>query len=144
MAHVSIEVAAAPEVVWSVLADADAYGDWVVGTKNVVRADAGWPQVGTALEYELGVGPISIGDRTVVVESEPPRLLVLRAQLRHVGAASIRLELEPHGEGTRVLMDEAPVEGPLETLHNPISDRVLERRNDAALGRLKEIAEAHA
>lgn len=144
MAHVSIEVNAAREAVWSVLSDASLYGDWVVGTKNVARADAGWPQVGAALEYELGVGPIAIGDRTVVLESEPPRLLLLRAEFRRLGAAMIRLELEGDGAATRVLMDEGPVEGVVETLHTSLTDAVLKRRNRAALDRLKRLAEARA
>jgi hypothetical protein len=41
-------MAAAPEAVWEVLADAGAYGDWVVGTKDVARADANWPEPGAA------------------------------------------------------------------------------------------------
>ncbi len=68
MARTSIESDAAPEAVWSVLADADAYGEWVVGTKSIARAAPRWPEPGTAVEYELGVGPIGVGDRTVVVE----------------------------------------------------------------------------
>jgi hypothetical protein len=50
--------------------------------------DLEWPQPGAELEYRLGAGPITIGDRTVVVESEPSRLLVLRAELRHLGPAT--------------------------------------------------------
>src|SRR5919202_5793034 len=84
MARTEIEVAAPPEAVWSVLADAGAYGEWVVGTKNVARADAEWPEPGSALEYELGIGPISVGDHTVVVEAEPPRRLILRAELQRL------------------------------------------------------------
>jgi uncharacterized protein YndB with AHSA1/START domain len=144
MGQTSIDIAAPPETVWAVLSDADEYGEWVVGTKNVVHADDHWPRVGTHLEYELGVGPLTVGDRTVVLESEPPRLLVLRAELRRLGAALIRLALEAVDGGTRVVMDEDPVEGIIDTLHNPLSDEALKRRNDAALGRLKRLAEARA
>ena len=144
MARVVAEIEAAPEVVWSVLADPTAYGDWVVGTKQVVRADTDWPAPGTSLEYELGIGPIAVGDRTVVVESEPPRVLVLRAELRHLGAAMIRLELEAHDETTRVVMDEAPVEGVVDALHTSVGDAALEQRNRVALERLRRLAEARA
>ena len=144
MAQTSIEIEAPPETVWEVLSDAVQYGDWVVGTKNIVHADGDWPQVGTHLEYELGVGPLTVGDRTVVLESEPPRLLVLRAELSRLGAAVIRLALERVDGGTRVVMDEGPIEGVIDKVHNALTDDALKLRNDAALGRLKELAEARA
>lgn len=144
MAHVESEIAASPDVVWEVLADPSLYGEWVVGTKRIVRADAEWPGTGSVLEYELGLGPLGVGDRTVVVESDPPRLLVLRADLRPLGSVSIRLRLEPHGDRTRVVMDEEPVAGALALTHTRLSDGVLARRNGVSLGRLKRLAEARA
>jgi uncharacterized protein YndB with AHSA1/START domain len=144
MAQTSIEIEAPPDAVWSVLADAALYGEWVVGTQGVARADGSWPAVGAELDYELGIGPITVGDRTIVVESEPPRLLVLRAELKRLGAATIRLQLEPADAGTRVVMDEAPVEGAIEKVHTPLSDAALKERNDVALGRLKRLAEERA
>jgi uncharacterized protein YndB with AHSA1/START domain len=144
MAPVSIDVDAGPEAVWAVLADAPTYGEWVVGTKEIVRADEHWPEVGSLLEYALGVGPISVGDRTVVLEAAPPRLLVLRAELQRLGAALIRLELVPRPGGTRVVMDEAPVEGIVEKLHTRLSEAALEQRNRVALDRLKRLAESRS
>jgi hypothetical protein len=143
MARTTIDIAASPDTARAVLSDADLYGESVVGTKEIVRADPEWPQPGAELEYRLGAGPITIGDRTVVVESEPSRLLVLRAELRHLGAATIRLD-EPAGAGTRVLMDEDPVEEAIGLAHNPLSDAALKRRNDLALDRLRRLAEARA
>jgi uncharacterized protein YndB with AHSA1/START domain len=139
-----IHVAAPPEAVWDVLADAEAYGEWVVGTQHVARADASWPEPGSALEYRIGAGPISVGDHTTVVEADPPRRLLLRAQFKHLGAFAIRLALEARDGGTHVVMEEEPVEGALETLHNPLSDAALAKRNDLALGRLKRLAEGRA
>jgi uncharacterized protein YndB with AHSA1/START domain len=142
MAHVSIEMAAPREAVWRVLATPETYGEWVVGTKAIVRADADWPKEGTALEYELGVGLLTVGDRTVVVEVDPPRLLVLRAELKRLGSAIIRIELEERGRATLVSMDEAPVEGLVDSLHTSISDAALAKRNEVALERLRRLAEA--
>jgi uncharacterized protein YndB with AHSA1/START domain len=142
VARTEIHVAASPQAVWDVLADADAYGEWVVGTQHVAQADASWPEPGSALEYRIGAGPISVGDHTTVVEADEPRHLLLRAQLKHVGAFAIRLDLEPLDGGTRVVMEEEPVDGALETVHNPLSDAALAKRNDVALGRLKKLAEA--
>jgi uncharacterized protein YndB with AHSA1/START domain len=144
MARNSIDVAAVPETVWEVVADASAYGDWVVGTKNVEGVDAHWPEPGAELEYELGLGPLSVADRTVVVEVDAPRTLVLRAEFRQAGAVLIRLDLAPLGAGTPVTMDEQPVEGMLGATHTRVSDVVLGLRNDAALGRLRALAEARS
>ena len=137
----SIEIEAPPEDVWEVLSDAPSYGEWVVGTKGITRADADWPRVGSTLQYELGAGPFSVGDRTVVVEAEPPKKLVLRAELRLLGAASIVLELEPLGEGTRVVMAEEPVRGIVAATQTRVGDAALEWRNDLSLARLKRLAE---
>jgi uncharacterized protein YndB with AHSA1/START domain len=144
MAKTSTDTSAPPEAVWSVLCDPAAYGEWVVGTKEVVGADPDWPAVGTQLEYRLGAGPVGVGDRTTVLASEAPRLLVLRAQLSRLGGATIRIELERVGEGTRIHMDEEPVDGVLGAVHNPVADAALGWRNDAALDRLKRLAEDRA
>jgi uncharacterized protein YndB with AHSA1/START domain len=144
MARAEIEVAAPRETVWDLLADPGAYGEWVVGTQNVTRADGSWPAVGSALEYRIGIDPVSVGDRTSVVEARPPHSLELRAELQRLGAAAIRLELEPAGEGTRVVMYEEPVEGLAATLHTRLGDAALKARGDIALGRLKRLAEARA
>ena len=44
--------------------------------------------------------------------------------------------------GTRIVMDETPLEGLVDTLHNRLTDEALKRRNDVALNRLKRLAEA--
>src|SRR5689334_7703759 len=106
MAENMVEVAAPPEAVWSVLADPHTYGEWVVGTSETSTGEGLWPEVGASLEYTVGVGPLEIGDRTVVLESDEPRLLVLEARMIHGGAFGIRLELEPTPGGTRVTMVE--------------------------------------
>lgn len=140
MAQNSIDVTAVPETVWEVLADANAYAEWVVGTKNVAGFDEDWPEPGAELEYELGLGPLSVADHTVVVEADAPRTLVLRAEFRHVGSVLIHLELEPVGSGTRITMEEAPVDGMLGAAR--VADAALQLRNDVALARLRALAEA--
>jgi carbon monoxide dehydrogenase subunit G len=144
MARTSIDIAAAPEVVWSVLADAETYGEWVVGTRKIVSADDRWPEPGASLEYELGVGPLTVSDRTTVIESEPPHMLLLRAELRRFGSAAIRVALEGVDGQTRVVMDEEPVDGVVGAIHTRLTDAALKRRNDAALQRLRRLAESRA
>jgi uncharacterized protein YndB with AHSA1/START domain len=141
MAHVAIEIDAPPDAVWRVLADPAAYAEWAFGTKHVARADVDWPREGTQLEYELGIDPIAVGDRTTVIEARPPRVLVLRAESKRLGAAKIRMEFEGNGGTTRVVMDEAPIAGLMEAVHTRVSDADLTQRNRIALERLKRLVE---
>lgn len=69
---------------------------------------------------------------------------VLRAELHHLGAASIRLELERRGERTRVVTDEVPVEGVVDAVHTQIGDAALEQGNTLALDRLRRLAETRS
>ena len=141
MSRTTIEIAATPERVWAVLSDAPSYGEWVVGTKEIAHADPDWPAPGSALEYELGVGPFTVGDRTVVVEADAPRLLLLSAEMKRLGSISIRLELERVGAATRLTFDEEPVSGIVGAVPTPVSDAALAFRNEEALDRLKRLAE---
>lgn len=79
MPRSEIEIAAPPESVWAVLADAQRYWDWVVGAKEVRDADESWPSPGAKLHHSSGVGPLTVEDETRVLESEQPRRLVLHA-----------------------------------------------------------------
>lgn len=142
MAVNEIEVAAPPEAVFAVLGDPEQYVDWVVGTTDTGELDAAWPEEGATLRYEAGAGPLTVAGVTEVVESEPPRRLVLRAVVPSLGEVVIELELEPSGGGTRVVMREEPVEGVLEATHTRLSDAALARRNEVALDRLRRLVES--
>ncbi|HSO01815.1 MAG TPA: SRPBCC domain-containing protein, partial [Gaiellaceae bacterium] len=111
MAVNEIEIAAAPDDVWAVLAEPDAYARWVVGTKRIRGADEGFPDVGTRLHHTTGVGPLTIRDSTVVLRSERPRVLELEARLGPLGSAHVTLRLEEGGAGTRVVMKERGLRG---------------------------------
>ncbi|MEP6952451.1 MAG: SRPBCC family protein [Solirubrobacteraceae bacterium] len=133
-------IPATPERIWAVLADPESYAYWVVGSDKIRDADAGWPQSGTKIHHTVGVGPLKLNDDTEVVESDPPRRLVLHARARPLGTARVALELTSEGTSTRVVMVEGPDDRFSRLLHNPIADRLLHRRNETALGRLRELA----
>jgi uncharacterized protein YndB with AHSA1/START domain len=137
-----IFVRAAPARVFDVLADASRYAEWVVGAQDVLDADAAWPDDGAELTHRSGVGPAGLTDVTEVLESEPPRRLVLLAHLSRLGSLRVELVLTAEGEGTRVRMDEEPVSGPSATLHNPLGDLALNARNVLSLQRLRDLAES--
>jgi uncharacterized protein YndB with AHSA1/START domain len=136
-----IHVDASPERVFEVLSDPSCYAEWVVGTTDVPEADAEWPAEGSEFRHERGIGPLRHADDTIVVESEPPRRIVLDAKLDPLGTIRITLELEPRDGGTAVRMTEEPVAGVLGAVHNPLSDALLRRRNDVSLDRLRQLAE---
>jgi len=134
-------VDAPPERVWGVLADPRSYGEWVVGSRDIRRWDPEFPAAGTAFHHTFMVGPVPVKDSTSVLESEPPRHLVLRARARPAGVAHITLDLTPERDGTRVEIAERPVDGPPARWHNPVQQWLINRRNDESLRRLKRLAE---
>lgn len=144
MAVNEVVIEASPAEVFSVLADPERYVEWVVGTAETERVDAEWPDEGSKLRYEAGVGPLSLADVTEVVESEPPRRLLLHARMRPFGTTEIELRLERAGEGTRVVMREEPLEGLVEATHTRMTDAVLSQRNEVTLDRLKRLVEGLA
>ena len=129
-----------PAAVWSVLADPPAYGYWVVGSKYVRDADAGFPAVGTKLHHTIGVGPLTLDDHTEVLEAEPPRRLKLRAKGRPLGTAAVELELEPRDGGTHVTITEDPDQIWMPLKYNPILQLATRVRNARSLMRLEELA----
>ena len=136
-----MHVAAPPERVWAVLADPPAYERWVVGCREVRRWDPQWPGPGSAFHHTVMLGPVPIKDTTSVLEVEEARKLVLRARARPAGVARVCVALTPDDGGTRVELAEWPVEGPPATLHNPLQDWLINRRNDESLRRLRRLAE---
>jgi uncharacterized protein YndB with AHSA1/START domain len=141
MSCIEATLPAPPERVWQVLADPYSYGDWVVGSDTIRGADPEWPAKGSKLHHRVGVGPIKVDDNTEVLESEPPRRLVLQARARPLGTARVVLELEPDGEGrTRVRMIEEPGDLLSRLVHNPLFDWLLAKRNELSLGRLGRLA----
>jgi uncharacterized protein YndB with AHSA1/START domain len=133
-----------PGAVWDTLADADTYGDWVVGSKRIRAADAAWPAPGSRFHHTVGIGPLSVDDHTESLEAEPPSLLRLRAKARPLGTAQVTLELAPSDGGTYVRMTENP-DGLSAVLGiNPLVHLLTMVRNAESLRRLEQIAEARA
>jgi len=64
MAQNEIHIAVPPADVFSVLSDPAAYGDWVVGSRRIRGADAGFPAVGTKTRHSRRHGegtPVTTG-----------------------------------------------------------------------------------
>jgi uncharacterized protein YndB with AHSA1/START domain len=131
---------ATPEQIWAVLADAKTYGDWVVGAKDIRTADGTWPQPGSALHHTSGFGPLTLKDNTKVLESDPPRHIVLEARGRPLGIARIEITLEPDGSTTKVKMVEEVVRPTPARTMSPALNPLIHSRNVETLRRLEELA----
>jgi uncharacterized protein YndB with AHSA1/START domain len=142
MAVNDIRVDARPEDVWSVLADATTYPDWVVGCKQIRAVDGAWPEVGASFHHIVGAGPVEVRDRTTSLVADQPHRLVLRARARPFGTARVELEITADGEsGAHVVMREWPEHRLLSLVDNPILQLAIDRRNARSLTLLKRLAE---
>lgn len=141
MATNAITVNVPPREVFAVLSDGWTFTNWVVGASHMRAVDAGWPAVGSRLHHAAGAWPALVRDETEVEEVEPARRLVLVARGRPMGEAKVVLELEDDPAGCRITMHEWPLAGPGKTLHNPLFERLLVRRNSESLSRLAALCE---
>ncbi|MFD6888122.1 SRPBCC family protein [Streptomyces sp. NPDC059957] len=130
-----------PHMVWAVLADANLYGEWVVGPSESTPLDHTWPAPGSRLRYTVRLGPWSVEGITTVRHQEPGKELELEASFKAVGTARIFLELRPWGEETLIVCDEHPLRGLGGALHNPVSEAALQLRHRGMLARLARVVE---
>ena len=105
------------------LADGWLYPVWVVGATRMRDVDEDWPAVGTCLHHSVGVWPLVVSDSTEVLESQPGRLLRLRARGWPAGEAevtdhAVRLRIG----GTRGQIEEDAVGGPGRLRAAPLRD----------------------
>jgi hypothetical protein len=82
-----------------------------------------------------------IHDTTTVLESDPPRRLVLEARARPLVIARVDIRLEPEDGGTLVVLDETATGGLLGALPREVSDTPIYLRNRETVRRLKRLAE---
>jgi uncharacterized protein YndB with AHSA1/START domain len=138
-----IDIEVPPAHVFAILADPQRYADWVVGAIEVRDADPDWPAEGAELHHTSGARPLTIKDETRVLESVPPRRLVLLAETEPLGSLRVTLELdEPSPGKTHVRMVEEPETGLVDRLPTPIVDWLIRGRNVMSLRLLKQIAES--
>ncbi len=141
MAVVEKVIRATPEQIFAVLADGWGYSDWVVGAAHIRDVEAAWPAKGARLHHKIAMWPFSVKDKTEVLESDPPRMLRMRAHLGPLGAATVRITIVPLGEGvTKVTMAEDFAAGPLRWVRTKANDLTLHWRNKEALSRLDDLA----
>ncbi len=141
MSTTTRDIDATPEQVFAVLCDGWTYASWVVGASRIREVDADWPAVGSQLHHSVGVWPVLIHDSTEVEDVSRPRMLQLQARAWPSGVGRIRLDIEPYGDGCRVVMSENIVAGPARFLPAPVENAWLNWRNTECLRRLSYLAE---
>jgi hypothetical protein len=141
MAQDSQQVVATPEQVFEVLADGWSYASWVVGASHIRAVEAGWPKPGTCIHHSVGAWPLLIKDSTEVVESDPPRMLLLNVRVWPIGHGHVRFTMEPESGHTVVTMEEVPSGGPALLAKNPLTDKLISARNRETLARLAQLVE---
>jgi uncharacterized protein YndB with AHSA1/START domain len=134
-------VSAPPKAVFAMLADAYHYAEWVVGAREIRGVEGDWPSPGSRFFHSVGAGPFTLNDQTEVIESDPPRRLVLEARVRPLMIALVTLTVTASREGSEVVMEEHPVgPAPIRVIA-PLLDPLTSKRNMTALHRLKDLVE---
>jgi uncharacterized protein YndB with AHSA1/START domain len=146
MARNETLIRARPADVFAVLTDPDAYGYWVVGSKEIRGVDKRWPRRGSRFHHTIGAGPVTLQDNSKVIDIKQDKRLVLEARFRPIGTAIIDLRLKPksRGKATKVTMIEKAGRGPMRRVWNPAVEIGMRVRNRFALRRLKRLAEERA
>jgi len=113
--HLTRRCAAPPTVVWDVVTDFAAYGDWMPLTR--MRVDAGLPRPGWGFTGVSGLGRFGFSDSMLVTAWEPPEaegrgsFRVVKTGRLLGGWAQVSVELD--GAGARLDWHEDVVVRPL-------------------------------
>ncbi|MFD3537473.1 SRPBCC family protein [Streptomyces sp. NPDC058664] len=135
---------ATPRQVWDVLADGSRYADWVVGTSDSHVTRGRWPELGSALEYTVRIGPWTASGTTVVRRINAPDELQLEVDSGPVGTARVSIEVLSWGQECLVIVDEHPLRGIGGALHNVAVDALIQLRHRDMLRRLANVVEESA
>jgi len=139
MAHNEIDIGAPPERVFAILSEPRSFARWVVGSREIRRADPGWPNVGTAFDHRVGIWPLTLADNSEVV----PRLLKLLVKARPFSRAYVTLNLKASNGGTLLSMDEFAADARSRVFFNALTDPLVHLRNNVSLRRLKALSEGN-
>jgi hypothetical protein len=146
MTTAEIDIEAPTPSVHAAIVDPSTYPEWLVGAKRIRSVDAGWPRVGCSFHHAVGLGPLTVHDRTTVLEHPDGASLRLEAHVGSLGAATVSFRLTARDAGrTHLAIEEEPVEGPARLLWRtparPLVALALWGRNAASLESLKALVE---
>jgi uncharacterized protein YndB with AHSA1/START domain len=145
----ALGIDAPPDVVFATLTDVESYPEWLVGAKHIRAVGETWPATGSSFHHTIGFGPLSMKDRTTVIDSHPPKVLVLLAGVSVLGSARVRFTVTDDGNGgSHLAIEEEPATGPMKVLWNPLTRPLLAAslwgRNAISLQSFRALAEERA
>jgi uncharacterized protein YndB with AHSA1/START domain len=141
MAYTSREIAADRDTVFTVLSDPHTYPAWLVGNVEVQHVDDDWPRPGSEFRHRVGAWPLTIGDRSRVIEVDHGRMLRLDVRARPFIRAVATFRLVGDGDVTMVSLEEGPQKSVLGRILRPILDPLTHIRNHTSLRRLADYIE---
>jgi len=102
--HVTVDLAAPPDAVWSRLQHIDSHVEWMADAETITFRTAQRDGIGTEFECRTRLGPFVTNDVMRVTEWEPQA--VMGIEHRGLVRGSGRFTLTPTGTGTRFAWDE--------------------------------------
>lgn len=145
--HLTRRSSAPPRVLWDVLTDFAAYGQWMPLT--TMRLDDGAPRPGWGFAARSAVGPVGFTDPMLVTVWEAPTDGRARFRVVKTGRVLggwVEARVEPDGPGSRLLWDEEVVVRPvpLKRVLAPVvraaAGGLYGRALDAIVARAEEVA----
>jgi len=139
MASASREIHASVHAVFAALADPTTYPTWLAGASDVREVEDGWPAPGSKFFHQVGVGPFTLRDSSMVLDIVPDRSLRLAVRARPVISAVVTFTLVGDDERCVVTFEEEPAHRLIGNLVRPVLDPITHVRNHWSLERLDEL-----
>lgn len=137
----TIETPCSPEDAFAYMADVRNFAAWDPGVRRVALVPGEGPGPGTAYDLDVRAGSATMTLRYEVVEWDPPRRLVLRAETGTLRSVD-EIRVEPSETGATVTYDAELTLRRVARLANPLLAVAFRRIGDRAARGLRGALEA--
>jgi hypothetical protein len=136
MAFTCREIPVPVSDVFRVVVDPETYPTWLIGATSIRSVDDRWPEPGSAFHHRIGLGPMSIPDRSTVIAIVTDELLVLSVRVRPFITAVVTFRLVGDDQRCVITMEEEPALRFVGNVVRPVMDPLVHVRNHRSLRRL--------